>query len=124
MQSIRSRKAFTMIELIVVIVIIGILAAIAVVGYGAVIDRAELEAAEQTGLSVGKEAIALAAFDHGTDPYTQVDEALADIDGAVLHEDDAVDTVTNNELRVGDYKVTLTLDGTAVTAVAVADPAA
>lgn len=67
MRNIRARKAFTLIELIVVIIIIGILAGLAVVAYQAVINRADDEAGLTTAKSVAREVQALAAFDaHST----------------------------------------------------------
>ena len=63
MNSIRGRKAFTLIELIIVIVIIGILAGIAVVGYQAVISKSRVEAAKQTARAFDKDVMALGAFD-------------------------------------------------------------
>lgn len=65
MRNIRSRRAFTLIELIIVIVILGILAAIAIVGYQAVINRANESKVEQAALSYDRSLRALAAFDQG-----------------------------------------------------------
>src|SRR3546814_7090111 len=83
----RSRRCrpLGLVELIVVIVIIGILAAIAVVGYQAVIDKTEVEAAKQELLQEGKQAAALAAFEQApgggsADPadHTTADDAPED----------------------------------------------
>jgi prepilin-type N-terminal cleavage/methylation domain-containing protein len=61
-----ARRAFTLIELIITIVIIGILAAIALVGYQAVVDNAEERVGETTLQSVDREYRALDAFNAGT----------------------------------------------------------
>jgi type IV pilus assembly protein PilA len=59
------RKAFTLIELIVVIVILGILAAIAVVGFGSVIDKAREDRVVKAAQSFDRAHRALLAFELG-----------------------------------------------------------
>ena len=61
------RRAFSLTELIIVLVILGLLAAISIVGYAAVVDRSEDVAAEATAASVEREMRALMAFDAGSD---------------------------------------------------------
>ena len=82
MNSIRGRKAFTLIELIIVIVIIGILAGIAVVGYQAVIKRSAEAALQQSARAFDKEVVALGAFDQ-TAPRVaaNVNAAVVDLAG-------------------------------------------
>jgi prepilin-type N-terminal cleavage/methylation domain-containing protein len=62
------RKAFTLIELIIVIVVLGILATIAIVGYRAVIDRANQSSAENAAKSFDRQIRAQAAFGMGDNP--------------------------------------------------------
>jgi prepilin-type N-terminal cleavage/methylation domain-containing protein len=56
------RKAFTLIELIIVIVVLGILATIAIVGYRAVIERSNQASAENAAKSFDRQIRAQAAF--------------------------------------------------------------
>jgi prepilin-type N-terminal cleavage/methylation domain-containing protein len=87
MQITRGRKAFTLIELIVVIVILGILAAIAVVGFGSVIDKARQDRVVKAAQSFDREFRTLLAFETGvdgwndpeSDNYVDVDELAASI---------------------------------------------
>ena len=60
-----SQKAFTLLELIVVIVILGILAALAIPTFARVIDRTKDETAGITLASVARNAQALTAFGEG-----------------------------------------------------------
>lgn len=59
----RTRKAFTLLELIVVIVILGILALIAIPTFASVINKSHVATANETAGSVSRDAAALAAFD-------------------------------------------------------------
>jgi prepilin-type N-terminal cleavage/methylation domain-containing protein len=56
-----SRKGFTLIELIIVIVVLGILAGIAIAGYTAVIRRSNISSVEQSATSFNREILNLAA---------------------------------------------------------------
>jgi prepilin-type N-terminal cleavage/methylation domain-containing protein len=93
-----ARRAFSLAELVIVLVIIGILAAIAIVSYQAIVDRAALRSIESTAQSFDRQVRALAAFDTGvgtvvtaynteytvgeTDPTWPVDSATAPSGGA------------------------------------------
>lgn len=59
----RSRKGFTLLELIVVLVVLGLLAAIAIPTYAAVIAKAEKKGAVESAKSAGRDIQALSAFD-------------------------------------------------------------
>ena len=59
----RTRKAFTLLELIVVIVILGILAALAIPTFNAVIDRAKDSNVKSAAASFDRNVRALAVFD-------------------------------------------------------------
>jgi prepilin-type N-terminal cleavage/methylation domain-containing protein len=61
-----ARKGFTLLELIVVLVILGLLAAVAIPTYNAVINRAAQSTAVQSAEALGRAAVALAAFDRQT----------------------------------------------------------
>ena len=59
----RTRKAFTLLELIVVIVVLGILSGLSVPAFTAVKARATSEVADRNAEAVARETAALAAFD-------------------------------------------------------------
>src|SRR4051794_21988105 len=58
------RRAFTLIELIVVVVVLGLLAGIGVVAYGQVVTRSNDRKAALELASLGREAAALAATEN------------------------------------------------------------
>ena len=70
-----AKKAFTLLELIVVIVILGILALIAIPTFAAVIDRTRASSVQRAAESLGREAVALAAFDSDADGSNEVLQA-------------------------------------------------
>lgn len=95
----RSKKAFTLLELIVVVVVLGILALVAVPSFKGVIDNSRGSVAEQTARSIARDANALAAFNTGAatneTSNANIDDAT---DEAALSTDDGwtVDTAETN----------------------------
>jgi len=77
----RAKKAFTLIELIAVVVVLGILAALAVPTFSAVKESAAEEIALRSAEGIVNEAEALAAFDGATMSDTYIDAAGADAVG-------------------------------------------
>jgi len=79
---IRTRKAFTLLELIVVVVVLGILALIAVPSFAGVINGTRGSVAENTAKTIARDANALATFNTGaaTNETSQanIDAALAE----------------------------------------------
>ena len=59
----RAKKAFTLLELIVVIVVLGILSGLSVPAFTAVKSRAASEVADRNAEAIARETAALAAFD-------------------------------------------------------------
>jgi type IV pilus assembly protein PilA len=73
------RKAFTLLELIVVVVVLGILAALAIPSFSTVKQSAADKVAVQSAESVVRNAKALAAFDGAALSDAYVDQAGAEI---------------------------------------------
>ena len=84
----QNRKAFTLLELIVVIVVAGILAGIAVPSFNAIKDRSAKEAAYQEAVAYAKNVSGLAAFN---DPagVTQADIDEANEESPSVYEIDS-----------------------------------
>ena len=95
----RTRKAFTMLELIVVIVILGILALIAIPTFAQVIEKTRLSSLQRTGESLGREAVALAAFEDR-------DLAVADVTAATVTADNTATTGVDETKAVFDINKT------------------
>ena len=83
----RAHRAFTLVELIITIVIVGVLAAIAVVGFSATVNRTQAESAETSALSVSRQMAALTALDRSTDLQDHFDAAHSsgDFDSLSIH---------------------------------------
>jgi len=106
------RKAFTLIELIIVIVVLGILATIAIVGYRAVIERSNQASAENAAKSFDRQIRAQAAFGIDGNPNQTnprqgqlVLDMLKGLNGTDLIKDlpdagVASESLTSNSLRV------------------------
>jgi|LauGreDrversion4_1035100.scaffolds.fasta_scaffold795359_1 prepilin-type N-terminal cleavage/methylation domain-containing protein len=87
----RAKKAFTLIELIAVVVVLGILAALAVPTFSAVKQSAAEEIATRSAEGIINEAKALAAFDGAPLSDSYVDAAGVDALGY---------TDTTNSIRI------------------------
>ena len=78
----RARKAFTLLELIVVVVVLGILALIAVPTFRSVIDSSAQSVAEQSAGTIARNANAIAAFDGGATTITHLTTAQGEYTGS------------------------------------------
>jgi prepilin-type N-terminal cleavage/methylation domain-containing protein len=121
----RTRKAFTLLELIVVIVILGVLALIAIPTFQSVITKSKESAAKRSAESIGRNAVALAAFDQVTDVNTATvdgsdDPAMTYLTKAASETNGQASVISNSVVEVNGYDVTLTFVGAKVTASAIA----
>ena len=103
----RSRRAFTLIELIIVIVVLGILATIAIVGYKAVIDRTNQSSAVTTAQAFSRELNTLASNGdsinnnpNDTDPRKPYLFLEMVVKGDVPDQYTVTTGLTNNQVRV------------------------
>ena len=103
----RSRRAFTLIELIIVIVVLGILATIAIVGYKAVIDRTNQSSAVTTAQAFSRELNTLASNGdsinnnpNDTDPRKPYLFLEMVVKGDVPDQYTVTSGLTNNQVRV------------------------
>ena len=74
MKNLKNKKGFTIVELVIVIAVIAILAAVLIPTFSGVIDRANKSAAEQAAMSLYKEELAKAddANDVDTDDLAAI----------------------------------------------------
>jgi len=75
----RNRKGFTLLELIVVIVVAALLAAIAIPTFNGIRAKAEEEAGKQEAAAFVKSVNGLAAFTLEKDAMSYTDDALAEL---------------------------------------------
>lgn len=108
-QSLRNKKGVTLVELLAVIVILGIIAAIAVPTIGGLIDRQRENAAKATYTSIEEQA-RLYAVDDADGVFT-----LADLvtDGFDL-KDNVLTTGATGATAVTNESVTITVTGSTV----------
>lgn len=99
-----NRKAFTLLELIVVIVVAGVLAGIAIPSFNAVKTKANEQRAVNEAKAFAKEVTALAAFTEGPDAASFTDEADADTAGSY-------DGVGGVFTSTNGYDVAITISG-------------
>ena len=103
----RSKRAFTLIELIIVIVVLGILATIAIVGYKAVIDRTNQSSAISAAQSFDRQLRSMAGYgdsvnNNPNDNDPRKPELLLEMvyKGDIPDEFVATTALKNNSLRV------------------------
>jgi prepilin-type N-terminal cleavage/methylation domain-containing protein len=105
----RVKKAFTLVELIVVVVVLGIIAALAIATFSTVRQEAASSVAERTAEGIARNANAIGAFNGGT---TQADLATA--------YDEAIGTTAT--AAAAEFTVTISANGeTGLACVSVAD---
>jgi type IV pilus assembly protein PilA len=102
----RMSKAFTLLELIVVVIVLGILALVAVPAFSGVINNSTDSVVENTAKAVARNANALAAFNDGDQANLtsegNIDEAIGDI---------ALDTADGWAKDTADNSIELSKNG-------------
>jgi type IV pilus assembly protein PilA len=107
----KEQKGFTLIELLAVIVILGIIAAIAIPAISNVISKSETKATAQEGVSIINAAKMYVAEHPGNEPTTLGHTALKTY---LDHSDDTTYTVTIGQDASGKFSYSLTA-GTTLT---------
>jgi len=101
------RKAFTLVELIVVIVVLGILATIAIVGYRAVIDQTSQRSIEEAARSLDRQITTMASFGRSAD-LTNVNprnsDLLLDLLRGSFDPSIKVEDIPNSDIMAADLK--------------------
>ena len=84
----RARKGFTLLELIVVLVILGLLAAIAIPTYQRIISESEKTSVRETAKAFSRSVLALSSLNqaYDTNPwmFQVINTAAGELDGSVL----------------------------------------
>ena len=122
-----NKKGFTIVELVIVIAVIAILAAVMIPTFGGIIKKANKSSAEQTAASSYKEAYALAIADGKIDAAGEVYEVggYAFVFTGSIEDLDVAVSDTNNDgyvVTVVDGKVVVT-EGTPTTVTTPVAPA-
>jgi prepilin-type N-terminal cleavage/methylation domain-containing protein len=100
MLKIRSRKAFTLLELVVALVVLGILAALAVPTYLSVINNAKVATATSTAVSVATDAVAIGSDAQSAATYGNLSTAVSETSGVTLQTAYVGSTVTSTSSAI------------------------
>jgi prepilin-type N-terminal cleavage/methylation domain-containing protein len=103
----KPQKAFTLVELIVVIVVLGILATIAILGYRAVVNQTNQRTIEEAARSLDRQITTMASFGHSTD-LTSVNprnsNLLLDLLRGSFDTSIKVEDIPNSDIMAADLK--------------------
>lgn len=80
----RSSRAFTLLELVVALVVLGILAALAIPSYDAVLNASRVDTAMSDAISSAKGAVAIAATRAAVPTAADIQQAAADQTGITV----------------------------------------
>ena len=106
-----NKKGFTIVELVIVIAVIAILAAVMIPTFGGIIEKANKSSVEQTAQALYKQAIALDLAD-GTQDGKDGDDVIDEVEKKdVTYTVDANGKVTKFEYTDTAKKLTATFDG-------------
>ena len=106
----RARKGFTLLELIVVLVILGLLAAIAIPTYQRIISESEATSVKETAKAFSRNVLAIAALDQ-ISGATPRDSAVVDAADDELDASAVISYAETVPGTVDDGEVTVTVGG-------------